>query len=311
MAPVIQSPTFSFLVFLAIIVLFTVGAMMARRGFWPGRKGYEPHCAECDCVLVGIQSEHCPECGVFLSPEKYACGSHQRRPMLGSIGASLILLGAAMTFALSQLSTSMPDGFYSAMFAGIIFLSVWVAVIWTGAVMTRRGFVLHREGDLPHCPKCEYLLIGIQSERCPECGTAVSSGNIAYGEPRRRVGVGLMGVCIFLMGLSAPIVVPKFTGGIGESRITVADTDISNLKVALDAFEIDNGRFPTTGEGLNALVSPPPGLPNWTRAYLLQVPIDPWGHPYIYRCPGTNGKDFDLISGGPDGIVGTADDLTN
>jgi general secretion pathway protein G len=85
--------------------------------------------------------------------------------------------------------------------------------------------------------------------------------------------------------------------------------DLSNLKVALDAFQIDNGRYPTTREGLRALIEAPPGLSTWTHAYIDKLPIDRWGTPYMYRCPGKNGNDFDVFSCGPDGVPGTADDV--
>jgi type II secretion system protein G len=81
-----------------------------------------------------------------------------------------------------------------------------------------------------------------------------------------------------------------------------ADADISNLKVAIATYEIDNGQFPTTQQGLKALLEKPAGeLPNWKHPYIDKLPLDPWGRPYIYRCPGTDNKDFDLLTGGPDG----------
>ncbi|HEY4328662.1 MAG TPA: type II secretion system protein GspG [Phycisphaerae bacterium] len=86
---------------------------------------------------------------------------------------------------------------------------------------------------------------------------------------------------------------------------------ISNLKNAINTFEIDNGRFPTTAEGLNSLVDCPPGLENSWHKLVDEIPKDKWGHPFIYRCPSaTNPDDFDLISIGPDGILGTKDDIS-
>jgi general secretion pathway protein G len=87
---------------------------------------------------------------------------------------------------------------------------------------------------------------------------------------------------------------------------------MSNLKTALDVFETDNGRYPTTSEGLSALVSCPPGLTTWQGPYAVLIPNDKWGHPYVYRCPGlANPSSFDLLSAGPDGILGTPDDPDN
>ena len=104
---------------------------------------------------------------------------------------------------------------------------------------------------------------------------------------------------------------PKLLTGRGqESKITATKTQISNIKAALDMFEHDNSRFPTNDEGLNALVNPPSGLPNWHK-YMDQLPLDGFQNPFVYRIPGTNGRDYDLVSYGPDGHEGGGDDITN
>jgi general secretion pathway protein G len=105
-----------------------------------------------------------------------------------------------------------------------------------------------------------------------------------------------------IIAILAAVVVPKFTGRTQQARVTAAKADISNLKLALQTFETDNDRFPTTEEGLAALVDKPAAeLPGWKHAYVEKVPTDPWGHPYIYRSPGANNADFDLYSAGPNG----------
>ena len=114
-----------------------------------------------------------------------------------------------------------------------------------------------------------------------------------------------------ILGILAAVVVPKLVGRSEDAKIAAAKTDISNLSGALDQFEIDNGRFPTSEEGLNALVENPSGLTTWKHAYVNKLPKDPWGQPYIYRCPGNNGKDYDLVSGGADKHEGGDDDITN
>jgi general secretion pathway protein G len=88
--------------------------------------------------------------------------------------------------------------------------------------------------------------------------------------------------------------------------------DANNTGEALNTFEVTNGRFPTTAEGLQALVQKPAGadLPNW-RQVLTKVPLDPWGHPYHYKLLSGGAKDFDLRSDGPDGKPNTADDISN
>ena len=111
-----------------------------------------------------------------------------------------------------------------------------------------------------------------------------------------------------ILAILASVVAMKVVGKTQEARITAARTDISTLKTALGQFEIDNGRFPTTDEGLQALLTNP-GLDNWKHAYIDKMPVDPWGTNYVYQCPGTNGQDFDLFSDGPDKQPGTADDV--
>lgn len=125
--------------------------------------------------------------------------------------------------------------------------------------------------------------------------------------------IELMLVLVILATLAA-IVLPKFTGRSEDARITAAQTQISQIEVALDAFEIEVGRFPTTAEGLRALVvQPTTQAEGWNAPYLRRgVPADPWGQEYQYRYPGTyNTYGYDLWSNGPDGQLGSDDDITN
>jgi general secretion pathway protein G len=114
-----------------------------------------------------------------------------------------------------------------------------------------------------------------------------------------------------ILAILAAVVVPKFTGRVEDSRIKATTAQISMLKTSLNMFESDNGRFPTSEEGLSALVQNTGNLPNWKSGYLTdnKVPVDAWNHPFVYRLPGSDGKDFDLFSCGPDGQEGTADDV--
>lgn len=121
---------------------------------------------------------------------------------------------------------------------------------------------------------------------------------------------------IIIIGTLAALVIPRFTGRAEQARITGARADIlSNIPLALDLYELDNGNFPTTEQGLNALVTSPtiPPLPkNWNGPYLKKKPIDPWGNQYIYVCPGVHNKeDYDLHSLGKDGVEGGDDDIVN
>jgi general secretion pathway protein G len=105
------------------------------------------------------------------------------------------------------------------------------------------------------------------------------------------------------------------TGAIvpGQSKTEIAKIQISKFDMVLEAFMFDMGRYPTTAEGLDALIHNPTGSDSWAGPYLPQkrpVPVDPWGKPYRYRCPGEYG-DFDIFSAGPDGIEGNDDDVSN
>lgn len=132
-------------------------------------------------------------------------------------------------------------------------------------------------------------------------------------DPRGFTLIELMLVLVILATLSA-IVLPRLTGRSKEAKITAARTQIAQIEVALDAFEIDLGRYPTTSEGLHALTEKPTtDSEGWTQPYLRRdVPKDPWGNEYQYRYPGTyNQHGYDLYSFGPDGKLGGGDDITN
>lgn len=126
--------------------------------------------------------------------------------------------------------------------------------------------------------------------------------------------IELLLVLVILAALSA-IVVPKFSNRSKDAKITAAKTDIANLEVALDSFEIDTGRYPTSTEGIMALVREPSGVneDTWKGPYLKRgVPKDPWQNEYVYKYPGQyNEYGYDLYSFGPDGLQGTEDDIKN
>ncbi len=111
-------------------------------------------------------------------------------------------------------------------------------------------------------------------------------------------------VVMVIIGLLAGYVGPKLFGQIGKSEVKIARAQIDGLEKALGQYRIDLGRFPTTEQGLTALVQRPTDEPQWAGPYLAKsVPLDPWGHPYKYVSPGEHG-DYDLLSYGRDGQPG-------
>jgi len=125
--------------------------------------------------------------------------------------------------------------------------------------------------------------------------------------------IELMLVVIIITVLTA-MIAPRIAGRTQEAKIAVANADIeANISMALDLFEVDNGRFPTNEEGLDALFSEPASAGNWNGPYLKKKskPLDPWKNQYIYKSPGDhNTRDYDLMSYGPDGVE-SDDDITN
>jgi general secretion pathway protein G len=124
--------------------------------------------------------------------------------------------------------------------------------------------------------------------------------------------IELLLVLVILAALAA-IVVPKFTKRSEQAKITAATTDIANIEVALDAFEIDTSRYPNNSEGIKALIEQPSNTDGWKGPYLKKgVPKDPWGSEYIYKQPGQHNENgYDLSSNGPDNQPNTDDDIIN
>ena len=121
-------------------------------------------------------------------------------------------------------------------------------------------------------------------------------------------------VVMVIIGLLAGYVGPKYFAQIGKSEIKATRAQIDALEKALDQYRLDVGRYPSTEQGLNALMKQPAGETRWQGPYLRKdVPLDPWGAAYQYRQPGEHGE-FDLFSFGKDGKSGgdgEAADITN
>ena len=111
-------------------------------------------------------------------------------------------------------------------------------------------------------------------------------------------------VVIIIIGLLAALVGPRLFGKVGMAKLKAAKAQIELFGTAFDAFRLDTGRYPTTEEGLKSLREKPSGIENWEGPYLpKEIPVDPWGKPYVYKAPGEHG-DYDLISYGLDGAEG-------
>lgn len=119
---------------------------------------------------------------------------------------------------------------------------------------------------------------------------------------------------VVIIGILAAAVIPNLAGKSQQARIATARSDISGaLATALDSYEQSTGSYPTTSQGLNALISAPSGVQNWQGPYIKPpvLPQDPWGHDYVYKFPGSRFPTmYELLSAGPDGKAGTDDDIT-
>ena len=111
-------------------------------------------------------------------------------------------------------------------------------------------------------------------------------------------------VVMVIIAMFATVVGSRVFRNVEKGRQTVAKEQISEFESVLDLYRLDVGKYPSTEEGLQALRVRPTGVSNWDGPYLKKdVPVDPWTHPYVYRCPGQHG-DFDLLSYGADGQEG-------
>lgn len=114
-------------------------------------------------------------------------------------------------------------------------------------------------------------------------------------------------VVLVILGVLFGLVVPNVTGRGDEARVTGAKTDIKTIENALETYRLHNSHYPSTDQGLEALVTKPSGSPepkNWRGPYLKQKPTDPWGNPYAYI---NEGSSYEVISYGADGQAGGSD----
>lgn len=124
---------------------------------------------------------------------------------------------------------------------------------------------------------------------------------------RRQAGITLieMLVVVTIIALFAALVAPRMLRRSDTARVTAARAQINSFMTALGAYKLDTGLFPTTEQGLQALRVKPQGVEQWQGPYLPQeIPVDPWGHPYVYKFPGEHGDEPDIICYGADGQPG-------
>lgn len=121
-------------------------------------------------------------------------------------------------------------------------------------------------------------------------------------------------VVVAIIGLLAGYVGPKYFGQLGKAEIKAARAQLDAMEKALDQYRLDVGRYPSSEQGLAALVTQPAGVTKWAGPYLKKgLPVDPWNRPYLYKSPGEHGE-ADLFSYGRDGTPGGSGedaDITN
>lgn len=138
-------------------------------------------------------------------------------------------------------------------------------------------------------------------------GSHRMAGPLASRVGKAQAGFTLLEllVVIVIIGLLAAYVGPKYFAQLGRSEQTVARSQIQAFGRALNTYRLDVGAFPSTQEGLTALVERPAGATRWNGPYMERaIPLDPWGNAYHYRAPGANGQDFEILSYGKDGVQG-------
>jgi general secretion pathway protein G len=113
-------------------------------------------------------------------------------------------------------------------------------------------------------------------------------------------------VVILILSILAALIIPRLVARTSDAKIAAAKTDISTFSSLLQQYQVDNGKFPSTEDGLQALVTKPGDATNWKGPYDTKgsIPNDPWGNAYVYQSPGPSGQDFLITSYGSDGQPG-------
>ncbi|HET9388907.1 MAG TPA: type II secretion system major pseudopilin GspG [Steroidobacteraceae bacterium] len=144
---------------------------------------------------------------------------------------------------------------------------------------------------------------------CQQASGAAAARRHASPRAHRARGFTLIEimVVVIIIGLLAAVIVPQVVNKVDEARVTKAKQDIQSLETALTMFRLDNSKYPTTDQGLTALIKQPtdPSIRHWRQGgYLERISKDPWGNDYQYVYPGTHGKEYDLYTLGADAQPG-------
>jgi general secretion pathway protein G len=156
-------------------------------------------------------------------------------------------------------------------------------------------------------------MTGPKASTCcrPQREAVNDTGRVPANDPEAGFTLLEILVVIVILGLLIGLVAPAVLRQLGGARVSIAHQSIARLGSVLDMYKLDVGSYPSTDQGLQALVQAPAGVSNWNGPYVQsgQMPIDPWNHPYVYRDPSDRaGHDYDLCSTGPNGTA-TGDDM--
>ena len=135
-------------------------------------------------------------------------------------------------------------------------------------------------------------------------------GRVRFGSDKRAFTFIEIMMVVLIIGMLAAVVMPVMTGKAEKARIAKAKADMTSFATALGMYEMTLGEFPTTDQGLDALVRRPADIPpdKWEKT-IPSIPKDPWDSPYVYRFPGEDGRDYELFSLGHDRKEGSEDDV--
>lgn len=119
-------------------------------------------------------------------------------------------------------------------------------------------------------------------------------------------------VVIIILAILAAVVIPRVIGRTDDAKIAAATANVSTFDNEMEKYKLDTGNYPTSDQGLNALMTDMVQNGKWNGPYIKgNLPRDPWNNPYIYKFPSDHNLDYDVFSAGPDGQPGTADDIGN